>query len=178
MIKPGFIKGKIFNSMGKELKLSHHNNNYSLLSTTEWGKARKNFYVHRLVAEIFIPNPNNYPNVNHIDLNRKNNSKDNLEWCTQLQNINHSVNLGSYEKKPIIKKVLQFSKTGECIKEWNRAKEISSFFNCTEELIQQACSQKHKYPLTAKGYLWIYKEDFENNNTLKFDNYLNKNKNV
>lgn len=49
-------------------------------------------YIHRLVAEAFIPNPNNYKEVNHIDSNTKNNRVDNLEWCDRQQNINHMRN--------------------------------------------------------------------------------------
>lgn len=46
----------------------------------------KNLYVHRLVAEVFIPNPENLPEVNHIGLNKSNNCVSNLEWVTKLQN--------------------------------------------------------------------------------------------
>ena len=46
--------------------------------------------IHRLLAEHFILNPNNYKYVNHIDANRTNFNLDNLEWCTQKQNIYHS----------------------------------------------------------------------------------------
>lgn len=53
-------------------------------------KKRKNHYIHRMVAEAFLDNPNNYPVVNHIDYNRKNNKVENLEWCTQLYNNRHS----------------------------------------------------------------------------------------
>ncbi len=50
-------------------------------------------YVHRLVAEAYIPNPNNYPEVNHIDEDKTNNHASNLEWCTHQQNKRHSSKL-------------------------------------------------------------------------------------
>lgn len=55
---------------------------------------RKNLSVHRLVAKAFVPNPNGYKIVNHIDAVKTNNSCLNLEWCTSLQNNLHSISLG------------------------------------------------------------------------------------
>lgn len=57
------------------------------------------FLLHRLIAEYFIPNPNNLPVINHIDNNPSNNSIENLEWCTQSHNIQHCFNQG---RKPIL----------------------------------------------------------------------------
>lgn len=52
------------------------------------------FLAHRIIAALFVPNPDNKPNVNHKDFNPYNNEADNLEWTTQQENITHSVNAG------------------------------------------------------------------------------------
>lgn len=52
---------------------------------------RKTHFIHRLLAEHFIPNPNNYRTINHKDGNRANNALDNLEWCTHSHNSQHSI---------------------------------------------------------------------------------------
>ena len=57
--------------------------------------------IHRLVAEAFIDNPDNLPVVNHKDGNRSNNKSDNLEWCTQKDNIRHAFNIGLVKRKPL-----------------------------------------------------------------------------
>ena len=54
--------------------------------------------VHRLVAQAFIPNPNRYKEINHIDGNKQNNNVDNLEWCNRKQNIRHAINNGLRKK--------------------------------------------------------------------------------
>ena len=54
----------------------------------------KKYFIHRLVAKIFIPNPNDLPVVNHKDANKNNNSVENLEWCTQSYNVAETYNNG------------------------------------------------------------------------------------
>ena len=51
-------------------------------------------YIHRLVAEYFLPNPKGYKYVNHLDTNRSNNNVHNLEWCTAKQNTDYTLQLG------------------------------------------------------------------------------------
>lgn len=61
---------------------------YKRVLLSKNGKA-KGYSVHRLVAQAFIPNPNNYPCVNHLDYNGSNNKASNLEWCTYAENNNY-----------------------------------------------------------------------------------------
>ena len=65
-----------------------NNNGYMMVWLHKNGD-RRNCLVHRLVAEAFIQNPDNLPQVNHKDENPKNNMPDNLEWCTAYYNINY-----------------------------------------------------------------------------------------
>lgn len=67
--------------------------NYCIVSCMVDGK-QKLFYVHRLVAEAFIPNPLNLPQVNHLDGDPSNNHVSNLEWCTPKQNVSHAYQMG------------------------------------------------------------------------------------
>lgn len=73
----------------KILKLNNRNGYLTIQLSKE--TKRRTFQVSRLVAQAFIPNPKNYPVVNHIDYNKQNNNVDNLEWCTQLQNVHYSI---------------------------------------------------------------------------------------
>ncbi len=167
--------GEVYNFLGEKLNLSTHSSGYIILTVSEGSRKKKNFYVHRLVAELFIDNPENYTVVNHIDLNRKNNNATNLQWCTQQQNITHSVNLNSYTFKDRIKKVLQFDKKGSFVKEWDRASDAAKYLGCVEALIQQACQQKNiNKTLTGRGFIWIYKADYDNNIRDKFNKTVNK----
>lgn len=65
-----------------------------------WNNSKyKNIRLHKLVAETFIPNPNNLPQINHKDGNKENNRIDNLEWCTASYNILHSYKIGLRRKR-------------------------------------------------------------------------------
>lgn len=69
------------------------NGRYRLV-TAQVNRKQKRFYVHRLVAEAFIPNPDGLPEVNHIDGNPANNRAENLEWCTRAENCQHAYRTG------------------------------------------------------------------------------------
>lgn len=83
--------GKIFKSINgilKELRQYDNGIGYKMVSLKINGKYKLK-YVHRLIAENFIPNFKNLPEVNHIDLNKSNNDFSNLEWCDRIANITH-----------------------------------------------------------------------------------------
>ena len=85
--------GKIRNSKTSILrKTSIFRTGYEMVVLFKNGK-RKNCSVHRLVAEAFIPNPNNLPEVNHKDEIKTNNFVDNLEWCTRIYNENYGTGI-------------------------------------------------------------------------------------
>lgn len=68
---------------------------YVNVTLSKSGKAKKT-YAHRIVAEVFVENPDNKPHVNHIDGNKRNNHYSNLEWVTSRENIRHSIAMGLF----------------------------------------------------------------------------------
>lgn len=118
----------------------------------------KIIFIHRLVAQAFIPNPNNYSIVNHRDENPLNNDVDNLEWCNQSYNINYgnrnrkvAEKLKNYPK--FSHKVIQKTLDGKIIKSWESISEANRVLNIQRSGIAKCCMNKLK---TSGGYLWEY----------------------
>lgn len=122
--------------------------------------------IHRLVASTFIPNPNNYPVVNHIDGNKKNNQVDNLEWCTYSENSLHAINSGLSkpiwgEKHPQAKlSNKDLDKIKELFSEGRTNKEIAQLFNIGAPHISKIRNNKRRghesdlkdYSITTVGH--------------------------
>lgn len=122
------------------------------------GKNGKSYLVHRLVAETFIENKNNYNVVNHINGIKTDNNATNLEWCTQSKNMLHAYANNLHrkfvgEENWNSKKILQFDKNGSFIKEFSSLAEATR--ETKSKHISDCCLGKRK---TAGGFIWRYKE--------------------
>lgn len=116
------------------------------------GHNRKNYSIHRLVAEAFIPNPNDWPIVNHKDENKANNDISNLEWCTY--SFNNSYGQSHIARVQMHAKAI--SKAVYCIeleRTFESAKEASKILGITHSNIVHCLKGRHK---TAGGYHWKY----------------------
>ncbi len=77
--------GKVWSYKSNKFMAPSQNNGYLFVNLYKEHKLKK-AYIHRLVAEAYLPNPNNYLEVNHVDENKDNNALSNLEWCTRQYN--------------------------------------------------------------------------------------------
>lgn len=105
--------------------------------------------IHRLVAETFIPNPNNYPEVNHIDENHFNNCVENLEWCTKEYNNKYGTNkerMISTQRNNNLYGIAinQYDLKGNFIKQWKSFKEIERILNYHHSNIIVCCKKRIK----------------------------------
>ena len=140
----------------KLLKPGKNKKGYLLVNLYK-NRKRKSYKIHQLVAEHFIPNPDNLPEINHIDEDKTNNRVDNLEWKSHKDNCNHGTRNERIAKTMTngkrSKPVLQLSLSGELIREWPSISECGrNGFN--HRNIVSCCNGKLKQ---YKGFRWMYK---------------------
>lgn len=139
------------------------------------GTKSKRLLVHRLAAIAFIPNPNNYPQINHKDENPSNNCVENLEWCTAKYNMNYGTRLARQlahidysdpkrkkiareNGKKACKPVLQFTKCGEYIAQHESIRAAAKESGVRDTKI---CDVLRGRAPSAGGFKWKYvKEDY------------------
>lgn len=114
----------------------------------------KGFQVHRLVAQAFIPNPDNLPQVNHKDENKENNCVDNLEWCTNEYNRNYS-NITERTRELQGVSIDQFTIDGQFIKTHRSIAEAANEVGVNKCNIQRCLKKKS---VQCKGFIWKYHE--------------------
>lgn len=130
--------------------LKPRKNKGGYLSVALWSnKVRKDKLLHRLVAEAFIPNPDNKSEIDHINADKTNNRVENLRWCTRKENINNPLNLAHFKRCPVVK----LSTTGKCLELYSTALLTGQHSN-----VVKCCKNERK---TAGGYRWLYYEDYE-----------------
>ena len=163
-IKAFYYKGKKHQTL---LRKSVGKLGYEMVGLNKNG-VHKTFTVHRLVAQAFIPNPDNKPCIDHINTDKTDNRVENLRWCTQKENLNNPLTKeiwGETHKGRVVlstrggkhhnaKKIHQFTKDGIFIKEWSTpieaARELG--YRCSTT-IRDCCRGKQK---TAGGFIWKY----------------------
>lgn len=147
---------------GKD-KINEHNHDYYLGVRLLTKGVEKDYSVHRLVAEAFIPNPKNLPQVNHKNGIRQDNRVENLEWCDNSYNIWHSYNV-LRDKNKKERAVIQYNKKGDFLCEYESIHEASSETNIAYSSILEVCVRKGCRK-TAGGYIWRLKGDGDLNLT-------------
>lgn len=120
----------------------------------------KNIRVHRLVAQAFVPNPNNYSEINHIDENKLNNLYSNLQWCDRSFNVNYggrniTVAYKLRNRKDQSKIVQQIDINGNLLREFRSLADAGRYYKCHPNYIGKVCrNERNNY----KGMFFKYKQ--------------------
>lgn len=162
----GRLKSYKVAQVGSVMKTTNKKGDYIRVVLEGVGFKRKTISIHRLVAIHFIPNPNNYDTVNHIDGNKQNNKYTNLEWTSQSSNTKHSREILhrnqlngmiEYNKTQRAKKISCYDKTGKLLRTYESPQEASLITGiCKRNILQVAKGNMCRH--TAGGYIWKYSE--------------------
>lgn len=142
-----FHKGKILNL--------HSNHRGYLYIGLHKNNIIKKYYIHRLVAEMFIFNLYDYPCINHKDENQKNNTVENLEWCSYKYNNNYG-NHGKRISSSKSKRICQMSEEHKIIRYFNSITQAGNTLDIPHSSISACCKGKMRM---AGGYIWKYAEE-------------------
>lgn len=139
----------------KILSLQKSNLGYLRIILIDKNHKAKTCSVHRLVALAFIPNPNNFPMVNHKDENKENNFVENLEWCDAAYNVSYGTAIQRRSEKRRRKVEMIDKYSGKVLKVFDSVQEASKETGISRQLITDVCMKRPK-KYTAGGYIWRY----------------------
>lgn len=154
--------GVVVNTLTNHIKVPCYNNRGYLFVDLYKHNKRHRESVHRIVANAFIPNPQNKPYINHIDGNPHNNSVKNLEWCTPLENVEHASKticsmkqylLANIKRKKAVKQIDR--KSGKLVNVFSSIQEASRATGIPSSNI--VCVLKGRQAYT-KNFIWCYVE--------------------
>ncbi len=146
--------GSIAKIKGKILVPQNINHKKYLVVNLYRNEVGKHYLVHRLVANAFIPNPNNLPEINHKDENPSNNNVSNLEWCDRKYNNLYGTAI-ERRSRTRGKVVIQCSINGDEIARYCSAREAARVIGKSQAAISRCCIGKYKI---AYGYIWKYEK--------------------
>ena len=133
-------EGKVYNSKMLEISQSVNKKGYCI-AHIQFNTERKTCIVHRLIAQAFIPNPENKPQVNHLDGDKTNNKIENLEWVTQEENMDHAKNiLGHFKGEKAASSILTDKEVLDIVpllRSGFKNEEIAKMFNVRSHMIKQ-----------------------------------------
>ena len=115
---------------------------------------KKTCKVHRLVAQTFIPNPDNLPEVKQKDGDRENNAVQSLEWCDRKYNVNYGTR-NQRQAEKLSKPILQYTKSGKFVREWKSTYDVERNLGYFHSCISYCCTGKLKY---AYNFIWKFKD--------------------
>lgn len=161
----GRVKSLNYNNTGGEKIRKQFKNRYGYFFVSLFKNSKhKTFTVHRLVATAFIPNPDNKPQIDHINTIKDDNRVENLKWCTQKENNNNPISrkrylanaptAGKFGKDNFNSKaVCQYSLDGKFIRKFDCTMDVQRELGIASQNISACCLGKYK---TSHGYVWQY----------------------
>lgn len=162
---------------GRILKTTESTGGYLYVAVSKEQNKFISRRLHRLIAKTFIPNPNNYPQINHINENKKDNRAENLEWCDNKYNVNYGHRAEKFiasmrNNKTLSKEVNQYDLKGNYLRSFPSTAEAARYLNrntapeVTSCRIGQCCRHLYKKGNAAYGYLWEFATNNNKGNSI------------
>lgn len=169
----GYRTGHVWDEVEQKFIKEYPLENYRVIAMKgDDGKWYTGIRLHRFIAELFIENPYNLPEVNHKDEDGSNNCVDNLEWCDRKYNINYGTAIERRRQKQIngklSKKIYQYGLDGEFVKEWVSMSEATRQLGVRTGDLSRCCQGKNH---VCRGYQWRW-EKYDRIEPFNYQNHI------